>query len=171
MSQTETVTVTVTSLSLYDLQNPALIKSKFFSVTFLNPCIDQAYVTIQAPTYAKKTYTIDCNAFTFDPEGEFTFVTTPHVGHTLCGDLNYVAKYDNVVMDGDPLVYNEATREFTAFSEDDTLIGLTDKPYSVEVEFVNYPLSTYPTVATNSAASTIDFIDPCLEPFKFESKS
>ena len=124
-------------------------------------------MTIQAPTYTKKTYTIDSIAFTFDPEDEFTVVTTPLVGHTLCGDLSFVAKYDNALMDGDPMSYNEVTREFTASSSDGTLIGLIDQPYSVEVEFVTYPLSTYSTVATASAASTIDFINPCLDPFTF----
>ena len=74
-------------------------------------------------------------------------------------------------MNGDPLAYNEVTREFTADSDDGSLISLIDPPYSVEVEFVTYPLDTYPTVATASAASTIDFINPCLVPFTFESKT
>ena len=72
-------------------------------------------------------------------------------------------------MNGDPLAYNEVTREFTADSDNGSLISLIDPPYSVEVEFVNYPLDTYPTVATASAASTIDFINPCLKPFTFEA--
>ena len=38
-------------------------------------------------------------------------------------------------MDGDPLAYNEVTREFTASSSDGDLISLIDPPYSVEVEF------------------------------------
>ena len=98
-------------------------------------------------------------------------MTTPLVGHDLCGAFSFVAKYDSVVVDNDPLAYNEATREFTASSTDGTLIGLTDKPYSVEVEFQNYPLSTYSTVATNSAASTIDFISPCIDYFTFSSNT
>ena len=96
-------------------------------------------------------------------------MTTPVIGHTLCGDFKFVAKYDNALVDGDPLSYNEVTREFTADSDDTALIGLTDMPYSVEVEFKTYPLSTYSTVATASAASTIDFINPCLKPFTFEA--
>ena len=37
------------------------------------------------------------------------------------------------------------------------------KPYTVEAEFTNYPLSTYPTVSTDEEASTISFSfdDPC----------
>ena len=107
-------------------------------------------MTIEAPTYTKKSYIIDSVAFTFDVEGEFTVETEPIIGHTLCGDLSFVAKYDNTLMDGDPMAYNEVTREFTASSSDGTLIGLVDQPYSVEVEFVTYPLSTYSTVATAS---------------------
>ena len=129
-------------------------------------------MTISAPTYAEKSYIIDSVPFKFDPEDEFTVVTTPLVGHDLCGDLNYVLKFNNaVVEDNDPLAYNEVTREFTADSDDASLISLIDPPYSVEVEFVTYPLNTYPTVATASAASTIDFINPCLVPFTFESKT
>ena len=97
-----------------------------FKLTIKNPCIDQAYVTIDAPTYTKKTYIIDSVVDPFDPEGEFTVETWPVVGHTLCGDLSFVAKYDNALMDGDPMAYNEVTREFTASSSDGTLIGLID---------------------------------------------
>ena len=120
-------------------------------------------MTISAPTYSEKSYIIDSVPFKFDPEDEFTVVTTPLVGHDLCGDLNYVLKFNNViVVDDDPLAYNEVTREFTADSNDGSLISLIDPPYSVEVEFKTYPLDTYSTVATASAASTIDFINPCL---------
>ena len=78
-------------------------------------------------------------------------MTTPVVGHSLCGSLSFVAKYDNVLMDGDPLDYNDQTRVFTASSQDGTLIGLVDMPYSVDVEFTTYPLNTYSTVAIASA--------------------
>ena len=97
-----------------------------FDLVIKNPCIDQAYVTIEPPTFAKKTYIIDSDAFTFDPEDEFTVETTPVIGHTLCGDLKFVAKFDNQVVDDDPLAYNELTKEFTAVSSDADLIGLTD---------------------------------------------
>ena len=142
-----------------------------FDLTIKNPCVDQNYVTISAPTFTEKSYIIDSGSITFSPEGEFTVVTTPVVGHDLCGPFSFVAKYDSVVVDNDPLAYNEVTREFTASSTDGTLIGLTDKPYSVEVEFQNYPLGTYSTVATNSAASTIDFISPCIDYFTFSSNT
>ena len=133
-----------------------------FDLTIKNPCINQNYVTIQAPTFTKKTYTIDSGSFEFPAEDSFTVMTTPLVGHNLCGSLSFVAKYDNAMVDGDPLDYNDQTRVFTASSQDGSLIGLVDMPYSVDVEFIMFPLITYSNVATASASSTIDFIDPCL---------
>ena len=57
------------------------------------------------------------------PHGEFTVDTEP-IFHTLCGSLTFVAKFNGDIIDGDsdPLSYNEATREFTADSDDVTLI-------------------------------------------------
>ena len=124
-------------------------------------------MTITAPTFTEKTYIIDEGIVTYEPEGEFVVETWPVVGHSLCGDLKYAAKFNNEVVDSDPLAYNEETREFTASSTDESLIPLINPTYSVEVEFVTYPLVTYSTVATASAASTIDFVNPCLKPFKF----
>ena len=89
-------------------------------------------------------------------------MTTPVIGHTLCGDFKFVAKYDNILVDGDPLAFNEVTRVFSANSNDDSLLGISEKSYSVEVEFLTYPLSIYPTVSTATAASKIEFIHPCL---------
>ena len=74
----------------------ALTETKTFDVNFLNPCIDQAYVTIEAPTFEPKSYIIDSEPpLTYDPEGEFTVETKYVIGHTLCGDLNFVAKFKN----------------------------------------------------------------------------
>ena len=39
-----------------------------FDLTIKNPCIDQSYVTIQAPTFTKKTYIIDSGSFDFPAE-------------------------------------------------------------------------------------------------------
>ena len=39
-----------------------------FDLTIKNPCIDQNYVTIQAPTFTKKTYIIDSGSFDFPAE-------------------------------------------------------------------------------------------------------
>ena len=81
-----------------------------------------------------------------------------------------MAKFDNSPVDNDPLAYNSASGEFTANTDDISLINLaTLKIYSVEVEFTTYPRSTYSTVAINEASSTIEFINPCLIPFTFVS--
>ena len=81
-----------------------------------------------------------------------------------------MAKFDDSPVDNDPLAYNSASGEFTANTNDISLINLIVlKIYSVEVEFTTYPRSTYSTVAINAASSTIEFINPCLVPFTFES--
>ena len=67
-----------------------------FDLTIKNPCIDQAYVTIKAPTFAPKSYIIDSEPpLTYHPEGVFIVETQYVIGHTLCGDLNFVAKFNN----------------------------------------------------------------------------
>ena len=67
-----------------------------FNLIIKNPCIDQEYVTIEAPTFEPKSYIIDSEpSLTYDPEGEFTVETKYVIGHTLCGDLNFVAKFNN----------------------------------------------------------------------------
>ena len=167
---TETTYEVSTSFTTTDYTGAETPYTQKFDLTIKNPCIDQEFVRILAPTLAKKTYIIDSEPFTFDPEGEFTVETEPVVGHTLCGDFKFVAKFANQVVTGDPLSYNDATREFTADSEDGNLLTDPEQPYSIEVEFLTYPLSTYPTVDTASAASTIEFINPCLKPFKFEPR-
>ena len=106
--QTYTVTVTYETQDFHGVTRSTTPAA--FVFTIKNPCIDQTYVTIEAPTYTKKTYIIDSVVDPFDPEGEFTVETWPVAGHTLCGDLSFVAKYDNVLMDGDPMSYNEVTR-------------------------------------------------------------
>ena len=64
------------------------------------------------------------------------------------------------MVDGDPLSYNEANRQFTALSDDDTLYGQV-LPYSVEAEFSTYPKATNPTVSTAEATADVSFGDPC----------
>ena len=81
-----------------------------------------------------------------------------------------MAKFNDVVIDGnsDPLSYNEATREFTADSDDVTLITQI-LPFSVEAEFTEYPLVDNLTVSTAVATADVEFDNPCLDPFTFET--
>ena len=88
--------------------------------------------------------------------------------HTLCGDFSYSATFDGTAVDGDPLAYDSFTRKFTADSDDRSLIGST-KPYAVTATFANWPPSTYSTAPSVTQSSTIEFVDPCLNPFTFVS--
>ena len=40
-----------------------------YDLTIKNPCVDQNYVTISAPTFVEKSYIIDSGSNTFNPEG------------------------------------------------------------------------------------------------------
>ena len=78
-----------------------------YELTIKNPCVNKDFVTINAPTLSKETYTIDSGSKTFDAHTPFTVVSTPAGSHELCGDLSIVAKFDGVNVDGDPLSYDK----------------------------------------------------------------
>ena len=109
------------------------------------------------------------------PHEAFTVETTPLVGHSLCGDLAYVAKYDGVELDGvnQPLIsYDSTTGVFTANSDDETLID-TIGDFSLDVTFANYSpdVAEYAGVTTATSSGQVEFIDPCLDPFEFSTVS
>ena len=77
--------------------------------------------------------------------------------------------FDNAeLVIGGPLTYDEEKRQFTAESHDITLVSQI-LPFSVEAEFAEYPKADYPTVSTAKAAADVEFDNPCLDPFEFES--
>ena len=80
----------------------------------------------------------------------------------------FVAKFNNELVDGDPLTYSEDDRQFTAYSDDGDLI-LQILPYSVEAEFSEYPKSSNPTVSTAVATADVEFDNPCWYPFDFKA--
>ena len=59
-----------------------------------------------------------------------------------------------------PMIYDMDTRMYTIYSEDLTLIGL--QPFSIEAHLTDYPVTATPVQAVTS---TIDIIDPCIDPF------
>ena len=62
-----------TSFTTVDYSGVPTVHTVNFNLIIKNPCIDQAYVTIEAPTFAPKSYIIDSEPpLTYDPEGEFT---------------------------------------------------------------------------------------------------
>ena len=162
--------MTATSASKYTT-NHAVEVSDSFDLTFLNPCIDASFVTITAPTpptpMPELSYIISSGLKEFAAHPTFKIKTLP-IPHTLCGDIAYSATFDGTAVDGDPLDYDPVTRKFTAYSEDRSLIELT-KPYAVFAMLANWPTINYSTAPSVTGSSTIKFVDPCLNPFTFES--
>jgi len=138
-------------------------------LTFKNPCIDQSFVKINEPDppIPNLSYIISSDPKEFAAHSAFTISTFP-TPHTLCGDIAYSATFDGTPVDGDPLAYDSATRKFTANSDDQSLIGST-KTYTVSAKFATWPSSIYSTASSVTKSGTIEFIDPCLDPFTFES--
>ena len=112
-------------------------------------------------------YIISSGTTYYDAHPAFTITTIP-IPHTLCGNIAYSATFDGNAVDGDPLDYDPDTRKFTAESEDINLIGVT-KPYTVIATLANWPPINYFTAPSVTGSSTIKFVDPCLNPFTFES--
>ena len=94
----------------------------------------------------------------------FDIVTLPFQ-HTLCGDLTYAATFNGSPIDlttkaSTGMAYDTATRTYDIYSEDFALIG--DKTFTVEASLTTYPVTKS---ATPDASSTIEIINPCLDPF------
>ena len=68
------VGVTVTSKSKYGNQNTTLTSSKSFRVSFLDPCIDTAYVTISDVVLDAKQYDVLASEINWTHE-PFSIVT------------------------------------------------------------------------------------------------
>jgi len=88
--------------------------------------------------------------------------------HTLCGTISYTGNFNGTPVDGDPLDYATDTRIFTADSEDRDLIGKAFD-YSVVATLTSYQPSVFPTASTVTGTGEITFVDPCLNPFTFDS--
>ena len=101
-------------------------------VNLKNPCVDKTYVNIIAPNqFDREDYIVATAAETFPAHGAFVVTTEPD-SHNLCGDLNLMPYYQPVT-DGDfvevigshPVSYDAAGTQFTADSDDQTLIDTT----------------------------------------------
>lgn len=136
-----------------------------FDITVKNPCIDPNFVFVTGPdTLEDVTYIIDDVKKTFTAHGAFGISTQPD-SHTLCGtDLTLTPKFNSAALTGDPMTYDDAALQFSAESSTGSFIGQT-LPYSVTAELANYPAST--GASSKTAAGTIEFIDPCIDPFTF----
>lgn len=166
VGETQTVTVTATSTSIYVPKQTLKTANTSFDTTFLNPCINPAYVTIKAPTLLNQVYEL----YEFDPIGfqfthsAFTIETVPIV-HTLCGTVSYSSTFDgNDITDtSQPVGYHASNRTHDVYSESLALIDTTDgqnlKPYTVTAY-----LTSYTTVTSSQASGIIEFLDPCPSP-------
>ena len=91
----------------------------------------------------------------------FDIVTTP-ITHTLCGGLTYTATFESTTIDTTtkpPMAYDTATRTFTIYSEDFDLLGM--RSIAVEAYLTGYAITTTAAPVT----TTIEIINPCLDPF------
>ena len=94
IEQTQTVTLTATSSSIYGAKNAVTQESGDWDLTFNNPCKDPAFTEIVPSDVPEIDYTLN--------EGE---LSTKHIAFTvnilpvgqanLCGELQYAAFYDN----------------------------------------------------------------------------
>ena len=160
-----------------DFSGESYTKDTSFTWTILNPCISTDYVNIIPPTDLGllNSYIILSGDSDLTAHEAFTVDTKPLVGHSLCGDLAYVAKYEGVELDGvnQPLIaYDSTTGVFTANSDDETLID-TFGTFSLDVTFANYSpdVAEYAGVTTATSSGQVEFIDPCLDPFEFSTVS
>lgn len=74
----------------------------------------------------------------------------------LCGDLKFVDKFNNIANDNTVMTWTTPDKKWSADTDDRTLIDTT-KPYSLTVEFVNYPGAP----SADTSVGTITFVDPC----------
>lgn len=115
------------------------------------------------------------------------FTRAPVDNTNLCGTIEYQAfrnipspsgdgSFDKTpvpAVDGDPLSYNPDTREWTADTDDITLLGHNMGIYTliVDATLTSYPPAEYASVTTATKSTTIDFNDACLDPFDFNTDS
>ena len=158
-----TVTVTGTAGNVVETSGSAS-----FLLKLRNPCIDPAYITInQVPLPVGEQYILHdfkvVGGYTFfhDP---FDIVTLPFQ-HDLCGGLTYTATFNGSPIDtttkaATGMAYDTATQTFDIYSEDFALLGT--RTITVAASLTTYPVTV---TATPDASTTIEIINPCLDPF------
>jgi len=166
---THTVTVTYEVFSDHE-DNSVITVTDTFPITIKNPCINKNFVTIVTPNgpLSDETYVIDSAAKTWTPysTGAWSVATTP-VTHTLCGGLTITPQYEGFdLIGGEPITHTSGTDALTVESTDGDLIGET-KAYSLVATLTNYPVGTYATADTETLSGTIQFLNPCDNPFTF----
>lgn len=96
--------------------------SQYFLLRLKNPCIDPAFVTVEA---AELPGGLEYALYDFDPDLGFKFVheaftvkTEPFI-HELCGDIAYKASFagEKIGSTSPDVRYDEVTRTFEVYSE------------------------------------------------------
>ena len=96
-----TITITATA----GIDTP-VSDSASFNIQVKNPCIDESYVQINAPTLADQTYSL------YSPSETFKLTaSTTSTAHSLCGSISYSASFDEVAIDetSSPLTFTHST--------------------------------------------------------------
>lgn len=71
------VKISATTKSKYTTNNTPITKEGNFDVTFSNPCVDSAYVTIVAPTIDAMSYPVFRTPGEDNQHPVFTYTTSP----------------------------------------------------------------------------------------------
>ena len=88
-------------------------------------------------------------------------ITASTAVQSICGDLSYTSTFDSAPISDltQPVSYSSDSRSFSVYSEDFSLVGT----HSISLRA---HLSDYAAVVTTSTeTTTIEVIDPCLNPF------
>ena len=83
--------------------------------------------------------------------------------HSLCGDLTYTSQFNDAVIGATstPLAYTMSANEFSIYSEDLGLLGQN-------IVKVQAFLTQYTAVESSVLETTIELVDPCLDPFTLD---
>jgi hypothetical protein len=119
LGKSQTVTVTATSTSKHGTNSDSKELVRSFEVTFKNPCIDERFVKIVHPTLPDQEYVVGSPELTWNYDA-FTLDINP-AAHELCGDMQFVAKFNNQPITGDVLSFIEGDRQFTCSTDDTDL--------------------------------------------------
>lgn len=164
VGQNASVTFTITvTFTVSGTPSGDRTETTSFNLIVLNPCLDERYYRIVAPTPLPDIeYTLGTGPQTYAAHGGFSVISPPGTPN-LCGDLEYIALFNNQPVDGDPLSYNGFDREFTADSTDTSLEDQT-WPYAVLAQFSRYPVSTHSTAPSATIQGNILILPDCTIP-------
>ena len=151
-------------------ENVITAVSATFILRVKNPCIDPEFVSIsQKELPIGEVYVLH----NFKAQGGYTFTHAPFelvtnpIAHNLCGKLAYTAKFESEPIDAmtkPPMSYDTNTLSFVIYSEDLSLLGT--RVITVAAHLEAYPLTK---TAKPDVATTIEIVDPCLDPFSLIS--